>query len=89
MRSDLNEAELIIKSMSDDYKGVVRMRAETCDLIYLSFPNSASFCLYSVMRDSCSPSQHMSRKAGHCAMWSVILVLLINLAITLHGVQYP
>ena len=88
-RSDLNEAELILKSTSDEYKGVVWVRAETCDLIYVSFPNSASFCLYSAMRDSCSPSQHMSRKAGHCAMWSVILVLLINLVITMHGVQYP
>ena len=75
--------------MSDEYKGFVWVRAETCDLIYVSFPNSASFCLYSAMRDSCSPSQHLSRNAGHCVMCSMMLVLLVNLAITKHGVQYP
>ena len=48
----------------------------------------ASFCLYSSIWFSCSPSQHWSRRAGQRAMWSVIVVLLVNLATTKHGVQY-
>ena len=49
--------------------------------------SSASFSLYSDIRSSCSPSQHWFRRAGHRAICSVMLVLLVNLATTKHGVQ--